>query len=329
MIKIAQIGVGYWGPNILRNLVANNNFEVVAVCDLSAERGRFVTNLYPEIDFYSDPSDIFNNENIDAIVISTPVHTHFELAKTALNAGKHILVEKPMATNSNEIEQIISISKKKKLIAMVGHTFLFNNAVRYVKDLIDRGEIGEVRYIYSQRLNLGRIRNDIDALWNLAPHDISIVQYWLNNLYPLKINKTGMDYVQSGIDDVVFLNLEYPGKIIVNIHVSWLDPHKVRKMTIVGTKKMIVYNDISENKISIYDKGIDKMAILGKDMDFDKPFSSSFNYRSGDIIIPKIKWEEPLKMEIKHFYDCINENKACFTGPENAGEVVKILEDAN
>ena len=199
MIKIAQIGVGYWGPNILRNLVANNNFEVVAVCDLSAERGRFVTNLYPEIDFYSDPSDIFNNENIDAIVISTPVHTHFELAKTALNAGKHILVEKPMATNSNEIEQIISISKKKKLIAMVGHTFLFNNAVRYVKDLIDRGEIGEVRYIYSQRLNLGRIRNDIDALWNLAPHDISIVQYWLNNLYPLKINKTGMDYVQSGI----------------------------------------------------------------------------------------------------------------------------------
>jgi Predicted dehydrogenases and related proteins len=247
----------------------------------------------------------------------------------ALKAGKHILVEKPMATNSDEINQITSISKEKNLIAMVGHTFIFNKAVRYIKTIIDDGELGDIRYIYSQRLNLGRIRNDIDALWNLAPHDISIVQYWLDNQDPIKIKRTGMDYVQDGIDDVVFLNLTYPDKIIVNIHVSWLDPLKVRKMIIVGTKKMIVYDDISDNKISIYDKGIDKMAVLGENMDFDKPFRSTFNYRSGDVIMPKIQWEEPLKLEINHFLECITKGIDCIAGPESAGEVVKILECSN
>lgn len=328
MIKVAQIGVGYWGPNILRNLVANDKFEVVAVADLSVERGNYVKSLYPEIEFYLDPLKIFNNKTINAIVIATPVHTHFELSMLALKAGKHILVEKPMAMNCDEIDQISSISEKNKLIAMVGHTFLFNNAVKYVKNLIDDGTIGDIRYIYSQRLNLGRIRNDIDALWNLAPHDISIVQYWLNNMNPINIKKTGMDYVQDGIHDVVFLNLEYPKKIFVNIHVSWLDPHKIRKMTIVGTKKMIVYDDISENKICVYDKGIDRMAVLGKNMDFDLPNSQSFNYRSGDIIMPKIEWIEPLKTEIHHFYECIKGNKDCLTGPENASAVVNILENA-
>ena len=328
MVRVAQIGVGYWGPNILRNLISNNKFEVVAVADLSVERGKYVKSLYPEIEFLLEPSKIFNNKTIDAVIIATPVHTHFDLSMQALKAGKHILVEKPMAVSSDEIKQITKLATKNKLLAMVGHTFLFNNAVRYVKDLIDNGTIGDIMYIYSQRLNLGRIRNDIDALWNLAPHDISIVQYWLNNMDPININKTGMDYVQNGIHDVVFLNLEYPKKIFVNIHVSWLDPHKIRKITIVGTKKMIVYDDISENKVCVYDKGIDRMAILGKNMDFDKPFSASFNYRSGDIIIPKIKWVEPLKMEIDHFYDCINTNEVCIAGPENAAAVVRILEES-
>ena len=326
MIKVAQIGVGYWGPNILRNLAKNDQFDVVAVSDLSAERGEYVKSNYPGVDFFLDPASIFTNENIDAVVIATPVHTHFDLAMKALKAGKHILVEKPMATNSDEINQIISISKEKNLTAMVGHTFIFNKAVRYVKAIIDDGKLGDIRYIYSQRLNLGRIRNDIDALWNLAPHDISIVQYWLDNKYPIKIKRNGMDYIQDGIDDVVFLNLTYPDKIIVNIHVSWLDPLKVRKMIIVGTKKMVVYDDISDNKISIYDKGIDKMAVLGENMDFDKPFKSSFNYRSGDVIMPKIQWEEPLKLEINHFLDCITKGVDCLSGPESAGEVVKILE---
>ena len=211
---------------------------------------------------------------------------------------------------------------------MVGHTFLFNSAVRYVKSIIESGELGDIRYIYSQRLNLGRIRDDVDALWNLAPHDISIIQYWLNEPEPIKIDKIGMDYVQKGIDDVTFMNITYPNNIMAHIHVSWLDPHKIRKMTVVGSKKMVVYDDISENKVMIYDKGIDRMAVLGEQMDFDNPVTFSFNHRSGEVFIPVIDWVEPLKIEIDHFLKCIQNNIPCITGPEHAEKVVRILEMA-
>ena len=231
-----------------------------------------------------------------------------------------------MATDSNQINKIHELAVKKKLVAMVGHTFLFNEAVRYVKKIIDSGTLGKIRYIYSQRLNLGRIRSDVDALWNLAPHDISIVQYWLDEPDPIKISRNGIDYVQKGINDVVFMNIQYPKNIMVNIHVSWLDPHKVRKMTIVGSKKMIVYDDIAENKITIYDKGIDPIAVLGKDMDFDNPNSIAFNHRSGDVYQPKIQWIEPLKAEIDHFINCIVKNTKCLTDPLHARKVIKILE---
>ncbi len=326
MINIAQIGVGYWGPNILRNLDSNKRVNVSCVADLSTERGEYVKSLYPNIKFYSNPRDIFSDENIDAVVIATPVHTHFDLALKSLKAGKHILVEKPMAVKVDEINKLEKVAKKNNLVAMVGHTFLFNAAVRYIKKIIDNGEIGDIRYIYSQRTNLGRIRNDVDALWNLAPHDISIIQFWLDNPTPLNISRSGMAYVQKSIQDVVFLNISYPKNILANIHVSWLDPHKTRKMTIVGTKKMIAYDDISENKIAIYDKGIDRMAVLGQNMDFDKPNPTSFDYRSGDIIMPKIKWDEPLKLELNHFVDCILNDVNCISGTENAREVVTILE---
>ena len=209
---------------------------------------------------------------------------------------------------------------------MVGHTFLYNSAVKYMKEVIDSGELGDIRYIYSQRLNLGRIRQDVDALWNLAPHDISIVQYLLNDAEPISIKRSGQSYVQEKIDDVVFLNLKYPKNILVNIHVSWLDPNKVRKMTVVGSKKMIVYDDIDKNKIKIYDKGIDKLAVLGKNMDFDSASNYEFYHRDGDVTIPKIEWVEPLKSEIAHFIDCISNNKNCLTDSFHAGEVVKILE---
>jgi predicted dehydrogenase len=211
---------------------------------------------------------------------------------------------------------------------MTGHTFVYNSAVRYVKTLIDSGELGEVRYIYSQRLNLGRIRSDIDALWNFAPHDISIIQYWLGEPEPLSVCRQGMAYMQEGIDDVVFLSLEYPGKIIANIHVSWLDPQKVRKMIIVGSRKMVVYDDIADNKLAIYDKGIDRRAILGENMDFDHPGMAQFNYRSGDILIPQIKFDEPLRVEAEHFADCIRNGREPLTGLAHARTVVSILEKA-
>tara|TARA_Y100001935_G_C17250418_1_gene480673 strand:- start:118 stop:1131 length:1014 start_codon:yes stop_codon:yes gene_type:complete len=325
-VNIAQVGVGYWGPNLLRNLVSNPNSNITKVVDLCPERRRFVKELYPSINVSENFSTIIEDNSIDAVVISTPVKTHFKLILECLNANKHVLVEKPMATKTSEIAEILKISKEKKLVAMVGHTFLFNPAVKYIKNLIRNNELGKIRYIYSQRLNLGRIRSDVDALWNLAPHDISIIQYWLNELGPISIKKTGKSFVQEAIDDVVFLNIEYPDNILANIHVSWLDPHKIRKMTIVGSDKMVVYDDISENKVSIYDKGIDVMAELGKNMDFDNNTHFSFNHRSEGIIIPKIKWEEPLKKEIEHFIECITNDVECITGPNHAYEVVRILE---
>ena len=325
-IRVGQIGVGYWGPNLLRNLFFNNKCEVKKVVDLSEERRDFVKKNYPSVEVGRSADDLISDENIDAIIISTPVSTHYELSKKCLNANKHILVEKPMAQTSNEVAQIGEIATEKGLTAMVGHTFLFNEAVRYVRKLIDSGELGEIRYIYSQRLNLGRIRNDVDALWNLAPHDVSIIQYWLSNPSPISVTRCGQSYVQEGVDDVVFMNISYPNKILANIHVSWLDPHKVRSMTIVGTKKMVVYDDISDNKITIYDKGIDQMAVLGENMHFDNPKSLYFNYRSGDILIPDVKWKEPLSLEIDHFLDCIKFNKKCITGTDHAKKVVEILE---
>ena len=210
MIQISQIGVGYWGPNLLRNFVANKNCNVKSVVDLSEERREFVRALYPSVLVSDKIEDIINDKNIDAVVIATPVSSHYNLAIECLQAGKHILVEKPLATKVEQVQQIGKLAEEKSLIAMVGHTFLFNSAVRYVKKLIVSKELGDIRYIYSQRVNLGRIRTDVDAMWNLAPHDISIIQYWLDEPEPLKIQKVGMDYVQSGINDVVFMNIEYP-----------------------------------------------------------------------------------------------------------------------
>lgn len=329
MIKVAQIGVGYWGPNLLRNLMTNENCEVKIVVDLFEERRSYLRGLHPSLTVSGQVEDIFNDKAIEAVVIATPVATHFELAMSCLEAGKHVLVEKPMAKTLEEVQQIGKLAKKKRLVAMVGHTFLFNSAVRYVKTLIEKGELGDIRYIYSQRVNLGRIRNDVDALWNLAPHDVSIIQYWLGDPDPISVSRIGQAYVQKDVDDVVFMNVAYPGGIMANIHVSWLDPHKIRQMTVVGSKKMVVYDDIAENKIMIYDKGIDRMAVLGQHMDFDDPRSFSFNHRSGDVVIPKINWVEPLKAEVSHFVDCIQNGIDCLTGVKHAGKVVEILEQGS
>lgn len=325
MLNIAQIGVGYWGPNLLRNLVGNKRCHVSKIADLSVARREYVQTLYPTIQVTEDARKIFSDPRIDAVVISTPVATHFNLAIESLSAGKHVLVEKPLARSATEVEQIGDVSNQKNLVAMVGHTFLFNAAVRYVKKLIDSGELGDIRYIHSQRLNLGRIRSDVDALWNFAPHDISIIQYWLGDPTPLSVAKRGVDYIQSGIGDVFFMNIVYPKKIMANIHVSWLDPRKVRCITVVGSKKMVVYDDMAENKIAIYDKGIDRMAVLGENMDYDKPDFQAFNYRAGDVLLPKINLQEPLKVEIDHFIDCIENGVQCITGTDHAKKVVEIL----
>jgi predicted dehydrogenase len=328
MINIGQVGIGYWGPNLLRNLSMNSRCRIHMVADASEERRDFVAANYASLKTVAYADQVINASEIHAVVISTPAHTHYALATAALAAGKHVLVEKPMATSVAEVEEIGRLAAGRGLVAMVGHTFLFNPAVRHLKQLIDSGSLGDVRYIYSQRLNLGRIRSDVDALWNLAPHDISIIQYLLDDRAPASVRRKGMDFIQKGIEDVVFLDIEYPGKVLAHVHVSWLDPHKVRSLTVVGSKKMAVYNDMAEHKVAIYDKGIEPKAVLGESMDYDQIQPPSFVHRSGDIHFPAIAWKEPLRAEIDHFLDCIEGRALCITGPAHAKEVVRILAEA-
>lgn len=327
MIKIAQIGCGYWGPNLLRNFSALNNCHLSHVVEISQDRQHYLSRNFPQIDHSKSYNQILEDSSIDAVVIASPANLHFEQAKQALLKNKHVFVEKPMATKVEEVKELSELASERKLTLMSGHTFLYNDAVRFVKEQIDKGELGDIRYIYSQRLNLGRIRSDVDALWNFAPHDVSIVQYWLGEQNPCEVNSHGMDFIQPGIKDVVFLNLRYDSTL-VNIHVSWLDPLKTRKMVVVGSKKMIVYDDVNEDKIAIYDKGIDRFSDLNREMDFDYKSHISLHYRSGDILIPKITYDEPLNCEAKHFLDCIITKEIPLTGPKHSLGVIDILERA-
>ncbi len=328
-LVFAQLGCGYWGPNLLRNFSALKDCHVKYVVDSSPERRSFVETHYPRTRAIESIKTVLDDPEVQAVIIATPAGTHFSLAKAALLAGKHVFVEKPLATKVSDVDELSRCADIHSRIVMAGHTFIYNTAVRYVKKLIDSGELGQIRYIYSQRLNLGRIRSDVDALWNFAPHDISIIQYWLGDPDPIAVSRLGMDYMQAGIEDVVFLGLQYPGKVMANVHVSWLDPQKVRKMIVVGSQKMVVYDDVADDKIAIYDKGIDKRAILGENMDFDSPQPAQFNYRSGDIVLPQIRFVEPIKVEAEHFADCIRTGKAPITGIPHARIVVSILEQAD
>lgn len=327
-LTVAQIGCGYWGPNLLRNFSGLPDCSVKYLVDTSMERRAFVEKSFPQTKAVAEVETVLGDPEVRAVVIATPAGSHYDLARRALQAGKHIFVEKPLATTVAEVDELERLAAGPGLIVMSGHTFLYNAAVRYVKRLIDSGDLGEMRYIYCQRLNLGRIRSDIDALWNFAPHDISIIQYWLNDPDPISVVRRGIDCVQPGIEDVVFLNIRYPSKVMANIHVSWLDPQKVRKMVVVGSRKMVVYDDIADEKVVIYDKGIDIKAKLGERMDFDKSDRVVFNHRSGDIHIPKVDFPEPLRVEAQHFLDCIRDGRTPLSGLQHSRRVIAILETA-
>ncbi len=328
-IVLAQIGCGYWGPNLIRNFSALPECRVKYVADPSPERRAYIQRNFPNTVAVETPEQVLDDGDVDGVVIATPALSHFELGLAALKRGKHIFVEKPLATTVAEVDALALEAAKRRLTVMAGHTFLFNRAVRHVKGMIDRGDLGELRYIYCQRLNLGRIRSDIDALWNFGPHDISIIQYWLGGAQPLSITRHGMDYLQSGVDDVVFLNITYPGKVMANIHVSWLDPQKTRKIVVVGSRKMVVYDDVLDDKISVFDKGIEPKAVLGEGMHFDRPGTAQFTYRSGDILLPRIDWVEPLREEAEHFLASVRGGTEPITGIAHARQVVDILERAN
>ena len=328
-VQVAQIGIGYWGPNLARNIAANPRTRLAAVVDLDADRRNYAAGLYPTTRITDSTREVLDNPEIDAVVIASPAATHYELARDALLADKHVLVEKPMASTESEVRKLAEFANGAEKVAMVGHTFVYNGAVLHLKRLIDEGSLGEPRYIYSTRVNLGRIRSDVDALWNLAPHDVSIIQYLIGDRAPVSVSRRGMDYVQPGIEDVTFLHIEYSNRLMAHVHVSWLDPHKVRRMTVVGSERMAVYDDIAENKIALYDKGIDRIARLGDEMEYDASSTPSFEYRSGDVLLPRVALVEPLAAEIDHWVDCILDGVECRTGPDHAASVVRVLELAS
>jgi predicted dehydrogenase len=327
-LAVGQIGVGYWGPNLLRNLLTNARVDLAAVADADEGRRKYVSDQASDVSVCSTAEELIQDDSLAALVIATPAATHFQLALSALQAGKHILVEKPMALTVTEVEELGQEAADRGLVAMVGHTFLFNPTVEYLRELVMSGELGRIRYIYSNRVNLGRIRSDVDALWNLAPHDVSIIQFLLGDPEPVRVTRQGMDYIQPGVDDVVFLHLEYPDQVMAHVQVSWLDPHKVRRMVVVGSDKMAVYDELAKDKLAIFDKGIDPIAELGQQMDYDRDGGAAFRYRSGDVTMPTIPEAEPLAVEIDHWLDCILDGAECRTGPHHAARVVQVLQMA-
>ena len=320
-IKIGVIGCGYWGPNLIRNFVEIPASEVVSVADLREERLAHIKSTYPNIKVTKEYQDLFT-EDIQAVIIATPPATHYPLAKEFLTRGYHVFVEKPITLNSQHAEELIQISKENGLVLMVGHTFEYNQAVHTLKDLIDSGELGKIYYVDAARLNLGLYQNDSNVLWDLAPHDISILLYLLGHT-PISVSAHGSPCVTEGIHDIAYMNLSFPDNILGHIHVSWLDPCKVRRVTVVGSKKMVVYNDIeSMEKIRIYDKSVEKPPYTNSFGDFN------FSYHYGDVIIPNIRFTEPLKKECQHFLDCIRNHTEPLSNGQSGLNVVKIIEAA-
>src|SRR5215471_2868553 len=325
-ISVAQLGCGYWGPNLLRNFSAQPGCHVRWVAEVDANRRTYVESNYPKTKTTATWQEAVNDPNVQAVIIATPASTHYSLAKTCLEAGKHIFVEKPLAMSLREADDLAELSASRKLTLMLGDTFLYNSAVRYLKELIRRGELGEVYYIYSQRLNLGRIRTDVNAWWNLAPHDISILLYLMDWELPVSVSARGVDYVQPNIEDVVFATLTWANRVTAHIQVSWLDPGKTRKMTIVGNRKMVVYDDVSDDKIAVMDKGIDRVAKTDTNMHYDYFNNYQLLHRTGDILLPRIDFQEPLKVETAHFLECIRTGETPLTGAAHGRSAVAILE---
>ena len=330
MIGVGIIGCGYWGPNLLRNFARHPRSRVLKVADRAADRRAFVEGTYPDVATCADHREILDDAGISAVVVATPAATHAALAMEALEAGKHVLVEKPLAMTAVEAERLVEVAEAKDLRLMVGHTFLFNPAVQALKRYVDDGTAGEVYYLYSQRLNLGILRQDVNAMWNLAPHDVSIALH-LFDAAPTSVSATGASYLQPGIEDVVFLNLRFPGDRLAHVHVSWLDPGKVRRMTVVGSKKMIVYDDIADTKIALYDKGFDPRPAPDARAPVEQPTDFAAHQlitRAGDILLPRIKFTEPLAAEVDHFVSCIENAARPLTDGRAGLSVVRVLEAA-
>jgi predicted dehydrogenase len=319
-INVGVIGCGYWGPNLIRNFRSLPECQMSLVCDLDPQRLAHMKSLYPELEGHADYDHLLNGAGLDAVIIATSVKYHHRLAKATLLAGKHTFIEKPMAASSEECEELIEIARKQGLVLMIGHTFLYSAPVRKIKEIVNRGDIGEIQYISARRLNLGLFQKDINVAWDLAPHDISIILYVMEE-FPISVNCRGNANITPGIEDVTNMCLTFRKNRFATIQNSWLDPRKVREMTIVGTRRMIVYDDVAPlEKIRIFDSRVE----VPPHYDTFAEFQYAYHY--GDMYVPYIKQEEPLKLECQHFLDCIRQGKTPLTSGRQGLELVRILE---
>src|SRR6186713_405561 len=321
-IKVGLIGCGYWGPLLVRNFRGVAQCQLKAVCDVDIRRVEHVCALYPDVEGMTAPQKLIAASDLDAVVIATPVTSHYPLAKASLLAGKHTFVEKPLATSSQECEELIEIAERNGLVLAVDHTFLYSAPVRKIVEIIQAGDLGEIRYINSRRLNLGLFQKDVNVAWDLAPHDISIILHILGE-FPLSINCQGNAHVTPRIEDVTNMSLMFRHKRFATIQSSWLEPRKVREMTIVGTRRMIVYDDLQTlEKIRVYDVRVERPA------HYDTFAEFHYSYHYGDSYIPHIQQEEPLRVECQHFIDCIESGMEPTTSGRSGLELVTILEAA-
>ena len=320
-VKFGVIGYGYWGPKVIRNLEQLEETKVVAICDKSPVSRRKAQQACPGALVTEDANELMTSPDIDAIAVITPVWTHYELAKTALENGKHIFVEKPFTSNSEQAEELIALAEEKNLKIMVDHTFLFTAAVQKIKKLVDEGALGKLYYYDSTRVNLGLFQHDVNVIWDLAPHDLAIMDY-LIQASPEAVVATGQSHV-NGLEDIAFLTLYFPDKVIAHINVNWMSPVKVRTTLIGGEKKMLVWNDVEpDEKVKVYDKGVN---VSGR----EGVYNLLVNYRSGDMWAPRIEQTEALSHELAHFVDCVVNDKTPINDGRAGLRVVRMLEAAS
>ena len=315
-VRVGVLGLGYWGPNLARNFDRLPSAELRTICDASEESLERVGRQFPSAQRATELADLLSDDELDAVVVATPVPTHADLAIQVLEAGKHCFVEKPMAQSTADAEQVAAAAERSGKVLMVGHLLEYHPGVEKLKQIAEDGELGDIHYIYGNRLNLGQLRADENALWSLGAHDVSVVLRLVDE-EPSELHAFGESYMREGVEDVVFCFLRFPSGVAAHLHLSWLDPHKERRFTIVGSKRMATFDDMSlERKIEVYDKG------------FDQDFSSYGEYiaRSGDIHSPRISNEEPLRIECRHFVECVAEGREPRSGHASGLRVVRVLE---
>jgi predicted dehydrogenase len=322
MIKLGIIGYGYWGPNVVRNFISIDGAKVILICDKSKDAMNRAQKNYPGINSALDPNEVLTSPEVDAVAIVTPVYTHFELAEKALKNGKHIFIEKPFTSSVSEAEKLVQLAERKKLLIMVDHTFLFTGAVRKIKELIDNRTLGKLYYYDSTRINLGLFQHDINVIWDLGPHDLSIMDYLISER-PTGIVATGIEHFGRGLEDMAYITVFFDSNIIAHFHVNWLSPVKIRMTLIGGEKKMLVWNDLeSDEKVKVYDKGVEIKNAEGI-------YELLIRYRAGDIWTPTIDNTEALKIEANYFIDCIQNNKIPVNDGHAGLRVVRFLEASN